>query len=89
MSHPININKQGKPHVISKTSLRKILSLIILNCIYLKVDEYISAYRKNRRRSSRFYIATTQKYKDELNIMGIELSIVGIFPIFRLTTLQF
>ena len=86
----ITINKPGKPHIINNTrpltlltSLRKILSLILLNRIYPKVDKYISisqsAYRKNRSTADllwayRFYMATTQKYKDEFNIMGIDLS---------------
>ena len=86
----IAINKPRKKREASNTrpitllnSIRKILSNILLDRIYPKLDRYISqdqsAFRKNRSTADilwtyRFYMAKAQKYKEEFHLMGIDLS---------------
>ncbi|MEN9521703.1 MAG: hypothetical protein RL065_80, partial [Bacteroidota bacterium] len=86
----VTIPKPGKPRnvqnlrpIVLLNNIRKILSLVVLNRINPKVEEFLSssqcAFRKNRGTSDavwahKFICARALKYKWSIFILGIDLS---------------
>jgi len=86
----IPLNKPGKPKKAANTrpitllnSIRKTLSLVLLERIYPAIDNFVSQGQSGFRRkrsttdvlwSYRWLAAITQKYKVEAHVLGIDLS---------------
>lgn len=86
----ISLHKPGKPKkvenlrpVVLLSTIRKLLSLIVLDRIKNKVNSYLapshSGFRKGRSTSDaiwthKFLIAHTQRLNDEFTILGIDMS---------------